>query len=145
MCASPTREPVRRTPRPSRAAARTTVPHSRPRRANDFVDFLGDRPRAVMARRGNLPHAPRPFHATRRGDGGAGGWVVDSTTGPPPSGGEVRVPGAGSTVAIAPPDAFGRYVIHTLSAGGYPIEVRSRGYRPATRDVTVGPGDETTA
>src|SRR2546428_360134 len=47
--------------------------------------------------------------------------------------------------AAAPPAAFGRYVIHTLPAGGTPMEVRSRGYRAVPRDVTVGPGDETAA
>src|SRR3989475_783957 len=87
----------------------------------------------------------RPALATPRGDGDVGGSVVDSTNGTPLSGGEVRVTRAGSTVAIATTDAFGRYVIHNLSAGGYTVEVRYLGYRAATRDVTVGPGDETAA
>src|SRR2546425_6992844 len=78
-------------------------------------------------------------------DGDVGGSVVDSTSGTPLSGGEGRVTRAGSTVALATTDAFGRYVIHSLSAGGYTIEVRYLGYRAATRDVTVGPGDETAA
>ena len=87
----------------------------------------------------------RPALATPRGDGDVGGSVADSTNGTPLSGGEVRVTRAGSTVAIATTDAFGRYVIHNLSAGGYTVEVRYLGYRAATRDVTVGPGDETAA
>src|SRR5438128_31252 len=86
-----------------------------------------------------------PAAAAPRVDGDVGGSVADSTNGTPLSGGEVRVTRAGSTVAIATTDAFGRYVIHNLSAGGYTVEVRYLGYRAATRDVTVGPGDETAA
>src|SRR2546426_703593 len=91
------------------------------------------------------PSLTRPALATPRGDGDVGGSVVGSTDGTPLSGGEVRATRAGSTVAIATTDAFGRYVIHNLSAGGYTVEVRYLGYRAATRDVTVGPGDETAA
>ena len=86
-----------------------------------------------------------PAAAALRVDGDVGGSVVDSTSGTPLSGGEVRLTRAGSTVAVATTDAFGRYVIHNLSAGGYTIEVRYLGYRAVTRDVTVGPGDETAA
>src|SRR5438093_10643678 len=86
-----------------------------------------------------------PAAAAPRVDGDVGGSVVDSTSGTPLSGGEVRLTRAGSTVAIATTDAFGRYVLHKLSAGGYTIEVRYLGYRAVTRDVTVGPGDETAA
>src|SRR3989454_8465467 len=78
-------------------------------------------------------------------NGDIGGSVADSTNGTPLSGGEVRITRAGSTVATATTDAFGRYVIHNLPAGGYTIEVRYLGYRAVTRDVTVGPGDETAA
>ena len=86
-----------------------------------------------------------PAAAAPRVDGDVGGSVVDSTSGTPLSGGEVRLTRAGSTVAVATTDAFGRYVIHNLSAGGYTIEVRYLGYRAVSRDVTVGPGDETAA
>src|SRR5213083_44804 len=86
-----------------------------------------------------------PAAAALRVDGDVGGSVVDSTSGTPLSGGEVRLTRAGSTVAVATTDAFGRYVIHNLSAGGYTIEVRYLGYRAVSRDVTVGPGDETAA
>ena len=86
-----------------------------------------------------------PAAAAPRVDGDVGGSVVDSTSGTPLSGGEVRLTRAGSTVAVATTDAFGRYVIHNLPAGGYTIEVRYLGYRAVTRDVTVGPGDETAA
>src|SRR5437899_10090962 len=86
-----------------------------------------------------------PAAAAPRVDGDVGGSVVDSTSGTPLSGGEVRLTRAGSTVAVATTDAFGRYVIHNLPAGAYRVEVRYLGYRALTRDVTVGPGDETVA
>jgi len=86
-----------------------------------------------------------PVAAAPRVDGDVGGSVVDSTSGTPLSGGEVRLTRAGSTVAVATTDAFGRYVIHNLPAGAYRVEVRYLGYRALTRDVTVGPGDETVA
>src|SRR5439155_1764925 len=41
-------------------------------------------------------------------------------------------------------DAFGRYVVHNLAAGGYAVEVRYLGYRAVTQDVTVAPGRPTT-
>src|SRR5437867_12008461 len=86
-----------------------------------------------------------PAAAALRVDGDVGGSVVDSTSGTPLSGGEVRLTRAGSTVAIATTDALRRYVIHNLSAAGYTIEVRYLRYRAVSRDVTVGPGDETAA
>jgi TonB dependent receptor/Carboxypeptidase regulatory-like domain len=71
-------------------------------------------------------------------DGDIGGAVADSTTGTPLPGGEVRIHRGGDLVAIATTDAFGRYVVHNLPAGSYGVEVRYLGYRPETRDVTVG-------
>src|SRR3989442_13131185 len=87
----------------------------------------------------------RPALATPRGDGDVGGSVADSTNGTPLSGGEVRVTRAGSTVAIATTDAFGRYVIHNLSAGGDTTEVRYLGDPGANRDGTRGPRGENPA
>ena len=71
-------------------------------------------------------------------DGDIGGAVADSATGTPLSGGEVRVHRGGDLIAIATTDAFGRFVVHNLPAGAYRVEVRYLGYRPETRDVTVG-------
>jgi hypothetical protein len=71
-------------------------------------------------------------------DGDIGGAVADSTTGTPLPGGEVRLHQGNALVAIATTDAFGRYVIHNLPAGSYRVEVRYLGYRPETRDVTIG-------
>src|SRR6058998_3123236 len=84
-----------------------------------------------------------PAAAAPRADGDVGGSVVDSTSGTPLSGGEVRLTRAGSTVAITTTDAFGRYVIHNLPAGVYTVEVRYLGYRAAARDVTIGSGEAT--
>jgi outer membrane receptor for ferrienterochelin and colicin len=71
-------------------------------------------------------------------DGDIGGAVVDSATGTPLPGGEVRVIRGASTVATATTDAFGRYVIHNLPAGSYSVEVRYLGYHPETRAVAIG-------
>jgi len=71
-------------------------------------------------------------------DGDIGGAVADSATGTPLSGGEVRVHRGGDLIAIATTDAFGRFVVHNLPAGAYRVDVRYLGYRPETRDVTVG-------
>jgi len=73
-----------------------------------------------------------------RDDGDIGGSVVDSATGTPLPGGEVRIERGGNVVATATTDAFGRYVVHNLSGGSYSVEARYLGYRSETRDVTVG-------
>src|SRR5438046_301905 len=86
-----------------------------------------------------------PAAAAPRVDGDVGGSVVDSTSGTPLSGGAVRLTRAGSTVAVATTDAFGRYVIHNLPAGEYTIEVRYLGDRAVSRNGTVGPGAEPAA
>jgi hypothetical protein len=71
-------------------------------------------------------------------DGDIAGAVADSASGTPLSGGEVRVHREGNLIAIATTDAFGRFVVHNLPAGAYRVDVRYLGYRPETRDVTVG-------
>src|SRR2546421_3154683 len=77
-------------------------------------------------------------------EGDISGTVVDSVSGTPLSGGEVRIMQAGGTIAIATADAFGRYVVHNLAAGTYAVEVRYLGYRAVTQDVTVAAGRPTT-
>ncbi len=87
-----------------------------------------------------------PALATRvgidlRDDGDIGGSVVDSATGTPLPGGEVRIERGGNIVATATTDAFGRYVVHNLAGGSYSVAARYLGYRSETRDVTVGAAD----
>ena len=77
-------------------------------------------------------------------EGDISGTVVDSVSGTPLSGGEVRIMQAGGTIAIATTDAFGRYVVHNLAAGTYAVEMRYLGYRAVTQDVTVAAGRPTT-
>src|SRR5436853_2614741 len=77
-------------------------------------------------------------------EGAITGTVADSVSGTPLSGGEVRILQGGGTIAIATTDAFGRYVVHNLAAGGYAVEVRYLGYRAETRDVTLAAGQPTT-
>ena len=71
-------------------------------------------------------------------DGDIGGAVADSASGTPLPGGEVRVQRGSDLVAIATTDAFGRFVVHNLPAGSYRVEVRYLGYRPETREVSIG-------
>lgn len=80
------------------------------------------------------------FTTPRPPDGDVGGSVADSATGTPLPGGEVRILRGGNTVAAATTDAFGRYLIHNVSAGSYSVEVRYLGYRSETRDVAIGNG-----
>ena len=64
--------------------------------------------------------------------------VTDSAAATPLAGGEIRILQAGNVVATSVTDAFGRYVVHNLSAGEYRVEARFLGYRAQTREVTVG-------
>jgi hypothetical protein len=94
----------------------------------------------------SLPTSPASAAALGRGpaaEGDIGGAVTDSATGAPLPGGEVRIMRAGSTVAIATTDHFGRYVVHNLAAGSYTVQVRYLGYRAGTQEVSVG-GDALT-
>ena len=77
--------------------------------------------------------------ANRSGaSGDIGGAVIDSTAGTPLAGGEVRILQGGNVVATTVTDAFGRFVVHNLPAGGYKVEARFLGYRAQTHDVSVG-------
>ena len=86
---------------------------------------------AVLAAR---PLAALPAPPT----GDIAGTVVDSATGKPLPGGEIRLTQNGSVVATAVTDAFGRFIIHNLSAGNYAVEIRYLGYHAATRQATLG-------
>jgi hypothetical protein len=79
------------------------------------------------------PHVPRVGIA----EGDIAGAVLDSTTGRPLPGGEVRILQGSAVVAVTTTDAFGRYVVHNLPSGVYTVDVRYLGYRAAGRDVTV--------
>src|SRR6266851_4309091 len=70
-------------------------------------------------------------------EGDIAGAVLDSTTGRPLPGGEVRILRGSAVVAVTTTDAFGRYVVHNLPSGVYTVDVRYLGYRAAGRDVTV--------
>src|SRR5256885_15729046 len=87
----------------------------------------------------DLPARPVTRHAAANGD--IGGTVVDSATGTPLAGGEVRILQASSVIATTVTDAFGRYVMHNLPAGAYRVEVRYLGYRAQTHDVSIGGAD----
>ena len=69
--------------------------------------------------------------------GDIAGAVVDSASAKPLSGGEVRITRGGAIVATTTTDAFGRFVVHNLTAGTYLVEIRYLGYRPASREVSV--------
>jgi Carboxypeptidase regulatory-like domain len=86
---------------------------------------------AILAALTLATSAPSPA------SGDIAGAVVDSVTTKPVSGGEVRITQGGATVATVTTDAFGRFVVHNLSAGTYLLEIRYLGYRPASRTVTV--------
>src|SRR5437016_13993523 len=65
-------------------------------------------------------------------EGDISGTVADSVSGTPLSGGEGRILQRRGTIAIATTHAVGRYVVHTLPASAYAVDVRSLGYGPAT-------------
>src|SRR5260370_36482281 len=73
-------------------------------------------------------------------EGDVAGTVVDSVSGTPLAGGEVRVSRGGRLVASTTTDGFGRYAGHNLSDGAYTVAARYLGFRATTRDVTVQSG-----
>jgi TonB-dependent receptor-like protein/carboxypeptidase family protein len=89
----------------------------------------------ALATAGPRSETPRAIPAPASGD--IAGSVVDSVTAKPVSGGEVRITQGGAIVATTITDAFGRFVVHNLSAGTYLLEIRYLGYRPASRQVSV--------
>jgi len=57
-------------------------------------------------------------------EGDIAGAVLDSTTGRPLPGGEVRILRGSAVVAVTTTDAFGRYVVHNLPSGVYTVDDR---------------------
>src|SRR5947208_13890760 len=105
-----------------------------------IVNYLA-RAASILACLAGAASFARAAAPTAEGD--ISGTVVDSVSGTPLSGGEVRILQGGGTIAIHTTDAFGRYVVHNLAAGAYPVEVGYLGYRSETQDVTVAAGRPT--
>ena len=79
---------------------------------------------------------PRPVPVLASGD--ISGSVVDSITGKPLPGADVRIMHQGAVVATTTTDAFGRFVVHNLPSSDYVVEVRYLGYRALAQTVTLG-------
>ena len=88
--------------------------------------------------------APPPAVAVRV-DGDIAGTVIDSSTGRPLGGGDVRILRGAEVVAATTTDPFGRFTIHNLAAGQYTVEVRFLGFRAGRREVTVAAAEGLTA
>jgi len=65
------------------------------------------------------------------------GVVVDSVSGKPLPGGEVRILQGSNVVAVTTTDQFGRFIVHNLANGTYTVSARYLGYRPVDRTYTV--------
>ncbi len=89
---------------------------------------------AVLAAR---PTAAAPVPNVPNFTGDITGRVVDSVSGTPLAGGDVRVTRSGAVIATTTTDAFGHFVVHNLSAGPYTVEVRYLGYSVMRREVAV--------
>lgn len=66
------------------------------------------------------------------------GAVTDSASGQPLPSAEVSVMRGTEIVYNATTDAFGRYTAHNISPGSYTVTARFLGFRPVSRQVTVG-------
>lgn len=99
----------------------------------------------ALEARAHLAHAAIfTSQPARHADGDIAGTVTDSAAGTPLPGGEVRIMQAGKVVATVVADAFGRFVVHNLSAGTYTVEARYLGYRSREDTVSAGAGEELT-
>jgi hypothetical protein len=76
--------------------------------------------------------------------GNISGTVTDATSGQPLPSVEVSVAQNGRIVFNTSTNDFGRYSVHNLDAGTYTVSAHFIGFRPATRDVTVGAEDGAT-
>jgi TonB dependent receptor/Carboxypeptidase regulatory-like domain len=66
------------------------------------------------------------------------GSVTDSASGQPLPSAEVSVMRGAEIVYNATTDAFGRYTAHNISPGSYTVTARFLGFRPVSRQVTIG-------
>ncbi len=66
------------------------------------------------------------------------GTVSDSASGQPLPSAEVSVMSGTVIVYNATTDAFGRYTAHNISPGTYTVTARFLGFRPVSKQVTVG-------
>ena len=66
------------------------------------------------------------------------GTVTDSASGQPLPSAEVSVMRGTEVVFNASTDAFGRYTAHNISPGAYTITARFIGFRPVSKEVTIG-------
>jgi hypothetical protein len=71
------------------------------------------------------------------------GAVVDSVTGKPLPGGEVRVLQEAQVIAVTTTDEFGHFIVHNLPGGTYVVSARYLGYRPVDREYTLDPAAPT--
>lgn len=71
------------------------------------------------------------------------GVVVDSATGKPLPGGEVRILQGSRVVAVTTTDEFGRFVMHNLASGTYTVSTRYLGFRPVDVSYDVDPATQT--
>src|ERR1017187_1034043 len=68
------------------------------------------------------------------------GTVTDSSSGTPIQGVTVSILRGTSVVALVVTDPFGRYRLHSLTAGTYTLTTRMLGFKPAGRQITVADG-----
>src|SRR5205809_5973690 len=88
-----------------------------------------------------LVAAAGPLAATERraaiDSGSIPGTVVDSSTGRPLQGGEVRLSQGNTLVATTTTDATGHFGLRRVPEGKYVVEVRYVGYKVVRSEVTV--------
>lgn len=93
---------------------------------------------AFISQPASLLHASPPAAARRGANADVSGAVTDSTSGQPLASAEVSIRNlTGGVVTNAITDAFGRFLIHNLTAGTYTVSVHLLGYRPLSRPLTI--------
>ena len=87
-----------------------------------------------------LPSGDVSGRAVTLPSGDVSGTVTDSSSGTTLEGVTVSALRGTQVVALVTTDAFGRYRLHSLTAGTYTITTRMLGFKPAGRQITVGEG-----